>query len=89
LELSVRLADSYPVPKCDWAINDQLIINNESHIIETNNSEQKLIILNANESDEGIYSFKSYNEFGSVETSCKTSILGMSDFFLISKINNI
>jgi hypothetical protein len=81
LELSVRLADSYPVPKCDWTKNDQLIINSESHLIETNNSEQKLIILNANESDEGIYSLKSYNEFGSVETSCKTSILGMNDFF--------
>ena len=75
------MADSYPVPKVDWTKNDQLIINNESHLIETNNSEQKLIILNANESDEGIYSFKSNNEFGSVETSCKTSILGMNDFF--------
>ena len=76
LELSVRLSDSYPVPKCEWTKNDKIIVNDDSHVIESINSEQRLVILNAKDSDEGIYSFKSYNELGSVETSGKIFILG-------------
>ena len=64
------------MPTSEWTKDGQLFNQDSTHLIEQNNSEHKLTVLNASESDEGKYAFKASNELGSVETSCQTSVLG-------------
>ena len=79
LELPVRLSNCYPIPSSEWTKDNQNFIQDENHQIESINTDHKLIVLKATESDGGSYKFKSSNELGSVETECQASIL--SNFF--------
>ena len=76
LELPVRLSDCYPFPLSEWIKDNQTFLQDENHQIESLNSDHKLIVLKATESDGGSYIFKSSNELGFVETECQASILG-------------
>lgn len=75
LELPVRLTDCYPVPTTEWSKDNQSFTTDSNHQIESLNSEHKLIVLSATESDEGKYTFKTINELGTAETTCQASVL--------------
>ena len=53
-----------------------MLVANEKYQFEVTNSNFKLIVADANQSDEGKYQFKSVNDLGSIETSCQAYVFG-------------
>ena len=60
LELVTKVSDCYPIPSCEWFKDDVAIVSNETYQIESNGSENKLIISNCSQVNEG--RFKSTND---------------------------
>lgn len=83
LELVTKVSDCYPIPTCEWLKDDVTITANETHQIESDGSEYKLIVSNCSSTNEGTYRFKSTNDLGSVETSCQAFVLGKLLFKLL------
>ena len=86
IELIALFSNCYPIPEYKWFKDGKIFDQDESHLIQSDSFQQKLVLNKSNESDEGKYSLRSTNEFGTAETSCSGTVQGL---FLTLKFSNI
>ena len=84
LELVTQLSACYPIPQFEWFKEGTRVEESDRCQLQVAGSDYKLTVLNACQSDEAEYLFKSFNDLGSIETSCQACVFGISRYYIYS-----